>query len=201
MRKAPGIALAVTAAVGLGACSPAPIETSNYPEAQEVFDTTRGYFPIRGFDLSATKLVTIGSGESFTCTLPENDPVEMHSNDPGIAAYCAVENTVAIAKESYDAKVTEAAAEGIARDVVAQYVLAHEVGHAVQHAKKPLYAPSTEVELDADCISGIVMNKRYEQSTTDKKTEEFYKLLKSDEDHGTTQQRIDSFNRGKAGYC
>lgn len=193
--------MAVATAASIGACSPAPLETLNYPETQAAFDTIRGYWPVRGFDLSATKLVTIGPGESFECTLPGKEPVEMNDTDSGVAAFCAVENSVAIAKTSYDDLVHKAADRGLTKEAIAKWVLGHEIGHAIQHAKKPLYGSSVQVELDADCIAGIVSEKRYSNSETTKKSDEFYKLLKSKGDHGTTQQRIDSFNHGKGGYC
>ena len=116
MKRLPRAILTGVAAANLVACASEP-ETPNDPEVQAIFNKHTKYWNDRGFSLlGKTKLVTIGTDESFTCVLPDGAAFETYTDD-SIASYCAGKdnetNAVLISLKGYNDTIKHAESKGV----------------------------------------------------------------------------------------
>ena len=114
-------------------------------------DVWRKIFEQSGRRYEEPRLVLFRSATQSACGLATSD-VGPH--------YCSLDQTIYVDETFYDVLKTRYEAQG--GDVAEAYVVAHEVGHHVQHQLGILdasTAPSNEesiaIELQADCFAGV----------------------------------------------
>ena len=114
-------------------------------------DVWRQLFEQSGRQYEEPRLVLFRAATQSGCGLATSD-VGPH--------YCPLDQTIYIDETFYDVLKSQYGAEG--GDVAEAYVLAHEVGHHVQHqlgildtASAPTNEDSVKIELQADCFAGV----------------------------------------------
>lgn len=114
-------------------------------------DVWRQIFEKSGRRYEEPRLVLFRNATQSSCGIANSD-VGPH--------YCPADATIYIDETFYDVLKTRFEAEG--GDVAEAYVLAHEVGHHVQHqlgiidtSSAPSNEDSISVELQADCFAGV----------------------------------------------
>lgn len=114
-------------------------------------DVWRQVFEQSGRQYQEPRLVLFRTATQSACGIASSD-VGPH--------YCPVDQTIYIDETFYDTLKTQFEAQG--GDVAEAYVVAHEVGHHVQHqlgildtTTSPSNEESIAIELQADCFAGV----------------------------------------------
>jgi predicted metalloprotease len=161
--------------------------------------------------LAATRLVFISGHQSYTC--PGSEPIEVRSTHG--AMYCGQNNTVIMTAWGLGfTKTIEGAQTPKERTAITKYVIAHELGHAVQVlVGVRLSVPtglSTEQatayirhnELDADCLATRILVLTGQPTDALYAMQAFGKTIlqnNNDPEHGTQLERLAALSQGYSG--
>lgn len=182
-------------------CAPSP--ENNDRGHQQIFDATIDYWQAFGGRLEGMKdirLLTVFDGETADCSVDDQSTYEPITSWASSAAYyCPLEETVLISSGKYGEKANEVTKKGLDLRAWGATVIFHELGHGVQAHEHGLEATKSN-EIGADCLGGQALAAVAPELKDGVEAIYASGILGADpEGHGTTKERLESFQRGVAG--
>jgi len=158
----------------------------------DTFEAGVHYWMQKGIGgVATTHVAWIEGSNTFTCDATKDEPTAVfHVMDE--TAYCPSKNTIVVSAMDVNARDTDPDGQ-----VLNRFIIAHEIGHAIQQAQgrlAPIYHNADaqkRLELQANCYAGDFMN--YARPADIAAVAAHLETFPTDPGHGTNAEQATAF--------